>query len=69
MLGSGEGEVDHSPAKTKASNMAGEVSLPPCRGRFFLGLALAEQHWDALPLKKETVTPTRLPPKLGTVVG
>lgn len=38
------------------------------RGLLFLGLALAEQHQDALPLKKETVTPT-LHPKLGTVLG
>lgn len=38
------------------------------RALLFLGLALAEQHQDALPLKKETVTPT-LHPKLGTVLG
>lgn len=30
---------------------------------------LAEQHWDALPLTKEKVTPTLHPPKLRTEVG
>lgn len=49
-------------AEEVSATMQGTVLL-------FLGLALAEQHWDALPLKKETVTPTLHPPKLGTVVG
>lgn len=74
----GKQELSKSPTKTKASEMAGKGLPPPCKtwvpvmqGGFCpLASLLAEQHWGALPLTKEKVTPTlQSPPKLRTVVG